>query len=386
MSVRRAADAGFSPWLGLLILVPILNLLVMLGLAAMPNSADEHWMPDDDPYAAYLAPQAAGEYWSAERLRGPAIEERERSRAQRSMLAIGAALIVAVSMFVLGVYVLDDYGASLFFGTPLLMGAVCAFVFNRPTPEGYGSTLALVCLAVVIPAGMLLVTGLEGMICLAMAVPLVLPLGIFGGVIGKAIADSTRSTYRGMAPALIALPLFASSEALLAPSPEFVVVSSVEIEAPSEVVWQNVVSFSRLPDPDEWYFRLGIAAPIGAKIDGSGLDAVRHCQFTTGTFVEPITAWEEPRRLAFDVAAQPDPMVELSPYAHVHPPHLEHQTLRSKRGEFRLIPLEGNRTRLEGRTWYEFDMHPQVYWTLWSDLIIHRIHARVLNHVKYLSE
>ncbi len=79
-------------------------------------------------------------------------------------------------------------------------------------------------------------------------------------------------------------------------------------------------------------------------------------------------------------------MLELSPYRHVHPPHLEHQTLRSLRGEFRLIALSDGRTRLEGRTWYEFQMFPQSYWTLWSDTIIQRIHLRVMRQVKRLSE
>ena len=78
-------------------------------------------------------------------------------------------------------------------------------------------------------------------------------------------------------------------------------------------------------------------------------------------------------------------MFELSPYRHIHPPHLDGY-LRSNRGEFLLIALPGGRTRLEGRTWYEFDMFPQSYWTLWSDQIIHRIHQRVLLHVKQLAE
>jgi hypothetical protein len=78
-------------------------------------------------------------------------------------------------------------------------------------------------------------------------------------------------------------------------------------------------------------------------------------------------------------------MFELTPYRHVHPPHL-HGYLRSNRGEFRLVALPSGRTRLEGRTWYEFDMFPQAYWTLWSDTLIHRIHERVLKHVKHLAE
>lgn len=160
---------------------------------------------------------------------------------------------------------------------------------------------------------------------------------------------------------------------------------TIEIDAPPEAVWEHVIDFPELPAPSEWYFRWGIACPQRAAIDGRGVGATRYCEFTTGTFVEPITAWQAPRRLAFDVTEQPAPMFELSPYRHVHPPHLDGY-LRSNRGEFRLTALPDGRTRLEGRTWYEFDMFPQWYWTAWSDLLIHRIHERVLLHVKTLSE
>jgi hypothetical protein len=53
---------------------------------------------------------------------------------------------------------------------------------------------------------------------------------------------------------------------------------------------------------------------------------------------------------------------------------------------YTLSPLPGGRTRLAGTTWYEHRMWPQAYWRWWSDFLIHRIHARVLEHVKDLSE
>ncbi len=33
-----------------------------------------------------------------------------------------------------------------------------------------------------------------------------------------------------------------------------------------------------------------------------------------------------------------------------------------------------------------FNLFPQLYWNLWSDALIHRIHRRVLDHVKRRSE
>jgi hypothetical protein len=122
-----------------------------------------------------------------------------------------------------------------------------------------------------------------------------------------------------------------------------------------------------------------------ARIEGEGVGAVRHCEFSTGAFVEPITTWDAPNRLSFDVIEQPVPMHEWSPYRHVHPPHLDGY-LQSHRGEFRLIRLPDGRTRLEGSTWYTMDLAPTPYWMVWSDAILHGIHRRVLRHVKVLSE
>jgi hypothetical protein len=78
-------------------------------------------------------------------------------------------------------------------------------------------------------------------------------------------------------------------------------------------------------------------------------------------------------------------MEEWSPYQHVGAPHLV-GGLQSERGEFHLVPLAAGRTRLEGSTWYRNHLFPQLYWNAWSDALIHRIHRRVLEHVKRRSE
>jgi hypothetical protein len=143
--------------------------------------------------------------------------------------------------------------------------------------------------------------------------------------------------------------------------------------------------FFELPEPSEWLFRTGLAYPIRARIEGSGPGATRYCEFSTGPFVEPIKVWDEPHLLAFRVTDNPAPMHEWSPYAQVQPKHL-HGYLVSKRGQFRLIRLANGQTLLEGTTWYQHGLWPAEYWRWWSDAIIHRIHLRVLNHVRMLAE
>jgi hypothetical protein len=163
------------------------------------------------------------------------------------------------------------------------------------------------------------------------------------------------------------------------------VVTAITVDAPPETVWKHVVEFSELPPPTEWLFRLGIAYPVRAEIRGRGVGAIRHCNFSTGPFVEPIEIWDEPRLLNFGVTANPAPMQEWTPYHDIHPAHLD-GFLESKHGQFRLERLPGGRTRLEGTTWYHHRMWPAGYWQIWSDFVIHRIHLRVLRHVKQLSE
>jgi hypothetical protein len=124
---------------------------------------------------------------------------------------------------------------------------------------------------------------------------------------------------------------------------------------------------------------------VGARIEGAGVGAVRYCDFTTGSFVEPVTAWEEGRLLAFDITAQPPPLKELSPYGAIEAPHLDGY-FRASRGAFRLEELPGGRTRLVGTTRYTVDMFPQPYWRAAADGVVRAIHAQVLGHIRRLAE
>ena len=85
------------------------------------------------------------------------------------------------------------------------------------------------------------------------------------------------------------------------------------------------------------------------------------------------------------MTTNPSPMQEWTPYDEIHPPHLE-GFLESEGGQFRLVELPTGGTRLEGTTWYRHSLWPAAYWQLWSDELIHRIHMRVLKHIKSESE
>ena len=358
MTMRRAVDAGFSPWVGTLFFFPVLNWLAIALLCILDSA------PRERPYPAPVSPSPA--FVSGARAAG--------------IGAIAGFLVTAIS-----VLAVSSYGGSLFVGGPFLMGMIAAYLFNRETPRSPVATLLVAESTLLVAGGALVLTAVEGVFCLMMALPIATPLAALGGIMGAALASRGHPASPSFAGLLLLLPLGVAVEVSAPPEPIRPVTSSIVVDAPPEAVWPNVIGFSTLPPPRELLFRLGIAHPLRARIDGAGVGAIRHCEFSTGAFVEPITVWDAPRVLAFDVAAQPPSMDEWSPYASLSPPHLA-DGFTAVRGEFRLTRLENGKTRLDGTTWYRSRLAPVAYWRLWSDALVHAIHHRVLAHVRDLSE
>ena len=366
-TLKRLRSAQLPLWLVVIFFIPFVNLVLFATLSLVPPS-----------YAKDSDFSLRGSRWLP--------------RSPAGMMAAGVLAFIVCAL--LGTYAALHgralYGSSLFMGTPFAAGLACGLLVNARADQGYAKTAALAVSALFISGLALFGLMVEGIICLAMALPFAIPIALIGAAIGRLIAVKSmpRPPQSVMVGVLLLLtPGMSSVERFMHPVPEsFAIRSEVIVDAPPQVVWKNVVSFAELAPPTEAIFKTGIAYPIRAEITGQGPGAVRRCVFSTGAFVEPITEWQAPRRLAFSVQEQPPVMHEMSWKPGLVPAHISDQYLRSTRGEFLLEPLPGNRTRLVGTTWYDLQFWPSSYWHLWSDAIIHRIHMRVLDHVKGLSE
>jgi hypothetical protein len=303
------------------------------------------------------------------------------------------SLVIVVSLGVastlLGVSGMGNYGWGLFVGVPFTLGLISVLLYGYHQPRSYKACCAVALLSVALLGAALVAFAVEGAICLVMAAPIAVALALIGGTVGYFLQIRPENG-QNVPPVLmglfIAVPLLMGAERAQSPESSLIAVrTAVDVNAPPAQVWKHVVAFAELPPPQEWLFRIGIAYPMRAEIEGRGVGAVRRCVFSTGAFVEPIEVWDEPRLLKFSVTSNPPPMQEWTPYAQIHPPHLD-GFLVSEGGQFRLTPLPNGRTRLQGTTWYRHNMFPASYWKVWSDVIIHRIHLRVLHHVKGLSE
>jgi len=291
-------------------------------------------------------------------------------------------LLLTVLLFGAGFVLFHQgiYGWTVFVLFPVFLGGIASFTAQPATPAaaaGWGA------LAVTVALFSVLLTGSEGLICIAMALPLAAPLGALGGLLVYWMRSSRLA--RPGATVLLLLPTASVAWDVKAPPTAFEVRSAIEIAATPEQVWKHVVTFSELPEPREWFFRAGLAYPKRARIEGSGPGATRYCDFSTGPFVEPVEVWDEPRLLRFRVTENPAPLNEWSPYGQILPRHL-HGYFISRQGQFRLTQLANNRTLLEGASVYQHGLWPAEYWRWWSDAIIHRIHMRVLTHIRTLAE
>lgn len=366
LGIRRARDAGWRTWIGALMALPVVRLFLFTALAVVPSERHTH--------ALDLPPST---------LLGRCIP---RSRRGSAVAAILLAVLLVLPLGFVDVRYLEQYGLALFIGLPFLLGSVSAYLFNYHDRRTLSSSLGVAALSVTFTLLTMLFLALEGILCLVMAAPIAYVIATAGALVGHALSQDLH----GHGPAMVLLmtlsPLMMAFEAVgSARDPLFKVITSVTVNAPAQAVWNELVAFSRMDEPDELLFRAGISYPVEARIEGFGVGACRYCQFNTGPFVEPITVWKEPELLAFDVLDDPPPLTELSFHEHIEAPHVEGY-FRSKRGQFKLTALPDGQVLLEGTTWYTHDIWPAWYWRLWSDAILHRIHERVLEHIKAQAE
>jgi len=373
LTVKRLRDAGQATWLAVFFFAPVVNLIFFLILCLLPEYQD----PPPPPHTRYTGKIPVG-LWPT-------------SKKGSAMVGVVLATLLGIGGTWVGVRWLGNYGLSLFLALPFAMGYLTVWAHCKRAYTKASDVLTLVSLSVLFCAVGIMAIAIEGVVCLVMAAPIAWVLALFGGFLAAKIHNTVwqgASVSATLAVVLASVPVLMGAEyASPPPVPRYQVHTAIEIAAPPEIVWQRLIRFPALHEPKEWPFRYaGVAYPIEARLTGEGLTADRECRFSTGSFKEPILAWEPGKHFAFSVSDEPLLMTETSPYGQIHVRHLDDRDFQPERADFILTGLSSGRTRLEGTTTYVNKMWPGFYWHLWTDAIVHSIHTRVFEHVKRLSE
>jgi len=161
LTLRRAIDAGLSPWSTVAFFIPFVNFVLMLVLVIAPSSP------------------------SAKNARATNRELPAGRRLPAAALAIGSALLLAVAVFGFSTLIVKQYAAATIFGTPFAMGALAGFLFNRKHPDDPIDTIKLSTCLSIFAAGAFLLFAYDGAVCIFMAFPIALTVGLLGSFFGR---------------------------------------------------------------------------------------------------------------------------------------------------------------------------------------------------------
>jgi hypothetical protein len=365
LTIYRLRSLDWPRWLAVIFFIPFINLLFFLLLSLIPTNAEAIAPTNSVSKLDILIPE---------------------NSFGAAALGLFISAILGVVFIGFSVIFFENYAGGVFLGVPFVAGFSAAYIYSWHARRTFLRMLSVSVLTMFILGTALIAFAIEGFICVLMAAPIGIPLAMIGGTFAYFLQANKNRQSELLFSINLLLPILIIYEGVFPQTPPiFKTTTSTIVNAPQEQVWNHVVSFSTLPEPTDWVFKSGIAYPIRARIEGAGVGAIRHCEFSTGAFIEPITVWNEPHHLKFDVTSTPPPMQEWSPYSNLAPPHL-HGFFLSKGGEFVLEKINDNTTRLSGTTWYEHKIWPAYYWKFFADALIHRIHSRVLEHIKVLTE
>jgi hypothetical protein len=287
-------------------------------------------------------------------------------------------------MVAISTLVFRAYGWGLFVLTPLVVGFTTGFLVNRPELQSMRATNALVLLSAGLGCAGLILFALEGLICLILASPLAALLAIAGGALGRR-AGRIGKDPMGPLYCVALLPAMFAFDALYPPAVTINSEESILIEASAPAVWQAVISDEPIRERATLAGRLGLAYPERAQVSGKGVGATRVGYFSTGEAQERITGWEENKLLRFEVLSQPPAMKEMSPYEHVHAPHVVGY-FETGETQFELEAIGDHQTRLIIRAAHRLGIDPVIYWEPIARWAISSNSQRVLRDLKVKAE
>ena len=360
LAFRRATDACASGWLAAWVVAPIIQVPLILVLSVLPHREGR---PTPDG-----APQSAK-------------SERPWAAVQGALAGAGLT-VVAVAV---GALMFGQYGYGMFVVSPFVIGLLTAYLANRDRDIGGVATIVVVVWAMTLGGLALIGLALEGVVCLIMAAPLAFGAALVGAMPGRAMARARQGPAKHVLMSVALLPaMFATEHALPSPT-RFETVESVDIAAAPHSVWQSLVRMGPITEPPSVPFRLGLAYPIDGQIIGEGAGAIRRGMFSTGVAYERVTVWSPDRRLAFLVLSDPPMLRELSPYAHVHAPHVTGY-FHTGYASFTITPMAGGHSRLTLLTSHELNLDPAQYWLPFAKWAVHSNKIRVLDHFRRQAE
>jgi hypothetical protein len=272
-------------------------------------------------------------------------------------------------------------GVLVFVSGPFFAGGFTGYYLTKSKFAYSGTCFAVLAESILITLALMLQWG-EGLFCVLTAMPIWLAFAFVGTLLGNSIAKHPRGHIVIVGVLPLSLVGGRVIDLRLEPATRLMQ-TTIYVDAGVERVWPLLFELQVDTPPDTWYFRAGVACPVGTNYDS--LSKTRTCQLTTGDLVERVTLAKENQELRWRVVRTPNSVKELNPFTETQPSHLSH-SFSVLEGGFTLTAVTPNRTRLTGWTTYRSALGPDIYWDHWNRTVVAGVQWRVMNEISKQAE
>lgn len=291
--------------------------------------------------------------------------------------------LVLVLIFIFKL-VTGDYGFALFCALPFSVGlTVGAYTIRFKTKRLLRGTL--ITLLVVGGLSVLLIaTGLDGAICVILALGVI----VLPALLGMAIGYWIRKAHRVY---LVLFVVFLNSSFITYDYVDETQIEStatevVTINAPKEKIWQVLTNGVRFHPNTNMFFKAGVSYPTSMKLSyTTSSNCYLVCTLNNGSASLEVEKIDSLKSIRFSIPEGTQSMKELSPYDSIHAAHLEGY-FKASYGEFRIEEISPSECHLIASTSYNYKITPAFYWEWWTDYLVNTMHRHVLNDIKTLAE
>ena len=218
----------------------------------------------------------------------------------------------------------------------------------------------------------LTVTGLEGLVCVLLTIPILLLFIWIGYLIGRFVSkkyfsDGTKNGLNLKIWPLLVLLVAGKVEQEIAPKPVLSEISTTMVlPYAAGAVFDRVKEMKKLDAPKPLLLQLGLPSPYKCTLEGNGAGGIRTCHFPEGEIRTTITRFDPPRVLKMDVVQY----------------DLPGKSWLNFQDATYTLDYEGKNTTITRTSTYYSQLRPRLYWQPIEQWCIGQEHRFVLESLK----
>lgn len=270
---------------------------------------------------------------------------------------------------------------------PAILGIIPLMFADNDQLKSYKNIIFIPWITVATFFFMMILSGIEEIICLLMLAAPFFILATLGAFI-YSITQINKRKKSGKLFTLVLIPfLLAPIESQIkTPSSVFSVQSEVIISAEPETVWNNIVEVNTIERNEYnagFFNKIGIPRPVSATVDRKEIGGQRIGYFEGGLkFIETITKFEANKTVSFSIKVDPQSVGPRVFDQHV----LNGNYFTFVDATYELEPLANGIVKLKLSSDYQLTSTVNFYGKFWGDIVLKDFQDRLLEVIEKRCE